>query len=150
MIPVIIGPFPVEEPQGETTEDEKKKTSEFENKPIETLETQASPRMTEIIDQEVKQQENRSVENISKKIIKMKRKVYREKYSAKAEKILKNWVMNNFYDPYPMPDEKIQLAKECGISINQVNSWFKNVRQLQSEIPCKFANDIEKALLSAH
>lgn len=150
LVPVIIGPFPVEKPQAEVIEDEKINTSEMESRAIETLETQASPRMAENIEQEATENEKRSVENPSKKIRKINKKVYREKYSAKAEKILKNWVMSNFYDLYPMPDEKVHLAKECGISINQVNSWFKNIRQLQSEIPCKFACDVEKALLNAH
>jgi len=156
MVPVIVGPFPVTEPQAEDssaiecTFDEKPQEKIIE---IKTPETEASPEALEInlreLEQEEMKKETRKIKDESKKIAKTK-KVYREKYSARSEKILKSWYMENFYDPYPMTEEKIQLAKECGISVNQVNSWFKNVRQIQAEIPCKFANDIEKALLNAH
>jgi len=63
-----------------------------------------------------------------------------------AEKVLKNWVMENYFDPYPMPSEKLILARECGINVNKINYWFKKARKRQADIPCRFSIEIERAL----
>ena len=42
---------------------------------------------------------------------------------------LKAWWSQNFIHPYPSEDEKIQLAQDTGLTLQQVNSWFKNARR---------------------
>jgi hypothetical protein len=76
-----------------------------------------------------------------------KQKRFLPRLPKKAEKVLNRWYVENYYDPYPMPNERVLLAKECGINVNQLNYWFKKARKRQSEVPCKFSIEIERALL---
>jgi hypothetical protein len=86
---------------------------------------------------------------LNKRSIKIRKfKTYIPKVPKKAEMVLKRWFMENYHDPYPMQHEKIMLAKECGITVSQVNNWFQNVRKRKEEIPCKFSQEIERALMS--
>lgn len=41
---------------------------------------------------------------------------------------LSKWLTDNFHNPYPTDQEKASLAKECGISTEQVGNWFINAR----------------------
>jgi len=98
-------------------------------------------------------EENHCVEvpkiNVHKTITKARRNIrFLPKLPKRAEKVLKNWIIENYYDPYPMPTEKLYLARECGISINQINYWFKKARKRQADIPCRFSIEIERALLN--
>ena len=42
------------------------------------------------------------------------------KIGKKAVTVLKNWLAENFQDPYPSFQEKIRLSKEAGITVKQV------------------------------
>ena len=44
----------------------------------------------------------------------------RAKPSAAARRRLDNWFTENYKNPYPTPEQKVQLARECGIAIKQV------------------------------
>lgn len=96
------------------------------------------------VENEVQETTRPVVQKNSRKIKKTKPDL--PKVPKKAEVVLKKWFMENFNDPYPMPNEKVMLAKECGMSINQISAWFKTVRQRQNKIPCKFSVEIERAL----
>lgn len=45
-----------------------------------------------------------------------------------AKNHLKKWLFANFNHPYPTEDQKAQLARETGLSHQQVNYWFINAR----------------------
>ncbi|XP_022769069.1 BEL1-like homeodomain protein 3 [Durio zibethinus] len=42
--------------------------------------------------------------------------------------ILRAWLFEHFLNPYPKDSEKIMLAKQTGLSRNQVANWFINAR----------------------
>jgi len=42
--------------------------------------------------------------------------------------ILRAWLFEHFLHPYPKESEKIMLAKQTGLSKNQVANWFINAR----------------------
>ncbi|KAH6103215.1 hypothetical protein HBI69_201440 [Parastagonospora nodorum] len=43
-----------------------------------------------------------------------------------ASNRLQTWLMGNMSNPYPSRDTKLALAQECGITENQVSTWFTN------------------------
>ncbi|KAG2698526.1 hypothetical protein I3843_07G154000 [Carya illinoinensis] len=45
-----------------------------------------------------------------------------------AVSILRAWLFEHFLHPYPKDSEKIMLAKETGLTRNQVANWFINAR----------------------
>ena len=53
----------------------------------------------------------------------------RMNFSAEAVETLKQWFAAHSSKPYPSEEEKIQLAKETGISVLQVTNWFINMRK---------------------
>ncbi|KAL9647375.1 hypothetical protein ABK040_011739 [Willaertia magna] len=58
------------------------------------------------------------------------RKTSTNRYLPKeAIQILKNWLFNNWNNPYPTTDTKRELAQECGINLKQVNNYFINARR---------------------
>lgn len=44
---------------------------------------------------------------------------------------LQSWLDANKHNPYPTADTKRSLARECGITEKQVNTWFTNARARQ-------------------
>lgn len=44
-------------------------------------------------------------------------------------KILKDWILTNIENPYPSKQVKKDLAESTGLSIEQVNTWFKHTRR---------------------
>ena len=108
--------------------------------------TRASEVQQDIEDLEETQLMRPAIQRNSLKIT--KQRVPLPKLPAKAEKILKRWFMENYYDPYPNSIERLNLAKDCGLEITQVNNWFKKARKIQADIPCKFSIEIERRLLS--
>ena len=52
----------------------------------------------------------------------------RRTFSKKASEILNAFYSSNHDNRYPSHDEKEILAKQCGISVIQVSTWFGNKR----------------------
>ncbi|KAJ4299804.1 homeodomain super [Kalmusia sp. IMI 367209] len=46
-----------------------------------------------------------------------------------ATAILKKWFADHRDSPYPTEDEKMELMRKCGLTINQVSNWFINARR---------------------
>lgn len=46
-----------------------------------------------------------------------------------ATRILKQWLVEHYNDPYPNAEEKLALAKFSGLTSNQVKTWFANARR---------------------
>jgi len=84
-------------------------------------------------------------------ILKKKIRKGKTKISKKALTILKNWLTENFQDPYPSHTEKVRLAGETGITLKQVQNWFTNARGRIWRRTCnqeKFSLQIEEKLLN--
>lgn len=45
-----------------------------------------------------------------------------------AGNVMKRWFLANLSHPYPTNQQKEELAREAGLTFNQVNNWFVNVR----------------------
>jgi len=45
-----------------------------------------------------------------------------------ARSHLDTWLSSHWHDPYPTPEEKLDLAEICSITVDQVNHWFINAR----------------------
>ncbi|KAK6120320.1 hypothetical protein DH2020_046011 [Rehmannia glutinosa] len=45
-----------------------------------------------------------------------------------AVTVLRSWLFEHFLHPYPTDTDKIMLAKQTGLSRNQVSNWFINAR----------------------
>ena len=43
--------------------------------------------------------------------------------------ILKQWFDEHASDPYPSPEEKVDLAEAVGMEIKQIEHWFTNQRK---------------------
>lgn len=53
----------------------------------------------------------------------------RRKYLPKhARELLMEWLMAHKDHPYPTAEEKEELARQCGITQEQVSNWFINAR----------------------
>ncbi|KAL3887836.1 hypothetical protein ACJMK2_000228 [Sinanodonta woodiana] len=48
--------------------------------------------------------------------------------TVESRRILNNWFDSHLEYPYPLEEEKKQLAEQCGITFAQVKSWFANKR----------------------
>ncbi|KAL3887855.1 hypothetical protein ACJMK2_000244 [Sinanodonta woodiana] len=48
--------------------------------------------------------------------------------TEESRMILNNWFESHLENPYPLEEEKKQLAEQCGITLVQVKSWFANKR----------------------
>ncbi|XP_004515685.1 BEL1-like homeodomain protein 9 [Cicer arietinum] len=46
----------------------------------------------------------------------------------RAVSVLRAWLFEHFLHPYPTDTDKIMLAKQTGLSRNQVSNWFINAR----------------------
>eukprot|EP01087_Luapelamoeba_hula_P011571 TRINITY_DN3155_c1_g2_i2.p1 TRINITY_DN3155_c1_g2~~TRINITY_DN3155_c1_g2_i2.p1 ORF type:complete len:469 (+),score=98.75 TRINITY_DN3155_c1_g2_i2:381-1787(+) len=52
----------------------------------------------------------------------------RRSLSRKATEVLNLWFFSHLNDPYPSDEEKMVLAAQCALTLNQVNNWFGNKR----------------------
>lgn len=52
----------------------------------------------------------------------------RTKLGDDARRILSKWFDDHYDNPYPTEAEKLQLAKECDLQLNQINNFFGNLR----------------------
>jgi hypothetical protein len=46
-----------------------------------------------------------------------------------ATNLLKKWVFENLFHPYPSEEAKKQLADQCGLNVQQISNWFINARR---------------------
>ncbi|MCD7458010.1 hypothetical protein HAX54_036863 [Datura stramonium] len=46
----------------------------------------------------------------------------------RAVTVLRAWLFDHFLHPYPTDSDKVMLAKQTGLSRNQVSNWFINAR----------------------
>ncbi|KAL3531764.1 hypothetical protein ACH5RR_005285 [Cinchona calisaya] len=46
----------------------------------------------------------------------------------RAVTVLRSWLFEHFLHPYPTDTDKLMLAKQTGLSRNQVSNWFINAR----------------------
>lgn len=88
----------------------------------------------------------KSEDNTDKTVAKGKHKLPKE-----ARQVLKSWFIEHIEDPYPSAEEKERLAKDAGINLKQVNTWFINkrgnsIRRLSQ--PEKFTQEIRKKLVT--
>ncbi|KAJ3275794.1 hypothetical protein HDV01_007261 [Terramyces sp. JEL0728] len=63
----------------------------------------------------------------------------RQNHTYKQNELLKDWMQAHRSNPYPSEEEKIQLMKETGLTLMQVNTWFINARRrfLIKSVPTK-------------
>lgn len=61
--------------------------------------------------------------------IKKKTKGKREKTSPASQKLLKEWLFSHSRCPYPTEDDKQNLCRMTGLSLQQLNNWFINARR---------------------
>lgn len=52
----------------------------------------------------------------------------RSSLSKLSKKLMHDWFEHNLHHPYPTEEEKESLAREGGITLEQVNNWFINTR----------------------
>jgi len=43
--------------------------------------------------------------------------------------ILKKWLFDHLFHPYPTEEEKSQLSLQTGLNLNQISNWFINARR---------------------
>jgi hypothetical protein len=43
--------------------------------------------------------------------------------------VLRVWLNSNLQHPYPTDEEKAQLMKQTGLTLNQISNWFINARR---------------------
>ena len=53
----------------------------------------------------------------------------RENLAHESKKILKEWLFDHRYNPYPTEIEKTKLASETNLTVVQINNWFINERR---------------------
>jgi len=46
-----------------------------------------------------------------------------------ATNLLKKWVFDHLFHPYPTEEEKNSLSLQTGLSLNQISNWFINARR---------------------
>jgi len=46
-----------------------------------------------------------------------------------ATNILKKWLFEHLFHPYPTEEEKSALAQQTGLTMNQISNWFINARR---------------------
>lgn len=71
------------------------------------------------------------------------------KLGGKARKILDAWFDAHFDSPYPTENEKLVLARECNLQLNQINNYFSNrrMRMKRKYIEFRNQNATRKSLL---
>lgn len=53
----------------------------------------------------------------------------RSNLPKKTVEILNNWLLNHLHNPYPSPQEKMELLEQTGLTKVQLSNWFINVRR---------------------
>jgi hypothetical protein len=53
----------------------------------------------------------------------------RSKLPSRATAILKQWLFENWYHPYPTDAQKRRLGEDTGLSVPKINNWFTNARR---------------------
>jgi len=46
-----------------------------------------------------------------------------------ATNLLKKWLFDHLFHPYPTEEEKSQLSLQTGLNLNQISNWFINARR---------------------
>ena len=75
----------------------------------------------------------------------------KQKLPKEARQVLKSWYVEHIEDPYPSHEEKERLAKDAGINLKQVKTWFINMRGnsvRKQNLPEKFTQEIRKKLVT--
>jgi len=65
-----------------------------------------------------------------------KQKRKRGKLPDSATNLLKQWILEHKYHPYPSEEEKSLMCVQTNLTMNQINNWFTNARRrfLQKQI----------------
>lgn len=53
----------------------------------------------------------------------------RQNYAFGVKKTLMSWLQSHKTNPFPTPDEKLELIECTGLSMIQINNWFINARR---------------------
>jgi hypothetical protein len=51
-------------------------------------------------------------------------------YPLETTSVLKKWLLDHLENPYLQYLDKVNLSRETGLSRNQVQNWFINVRKV--------------------
>jgi len=46
-----------------------------------------------------------------------------------ATNVLKKWLFDHLFHPYPTEEEKSVLGQQTGLTMNQISNWFINARR---------------------
>ena len=55
----------------------------------------------------------------------------RSNFPAEVTQVLRDWLDAHWSDPYPSPDEKAMLARQTGLTLEQISHWYINNRMRQ-------------------
>jgi len=58
-----------------------------------------------------------------------KKKRKRKNLPESSKNLLKKWLADHWFHPYPSNEEKLQLCEQTGISMHSLNHWFINARR---------------------
>ncbi|KAI6170236.1 Homeobox domain-containing protein [Aphelenchoides besseyi] len=90
-------------------------------------------RMLEIIQRkwsrfqiQLKQTTCENLVNLRHRLLDQRRK--RRNHSKKATEVLNHYFQTHISNPYPSEEDKLELARQCQITVNQVSNWFGNRR----------------------
>lgn len=77
-----------------------------------------------------------------------KRRRHNEPLNNMALEVMNNWYLSNSENPYPTKTQKEELAKQGGITLSQVKSWFANKRNRSNNTrPKKQKLEMEERLM---
>lgn len=77
-----------------------------------------------------------------------KRRRHNEPLSDRATQVMTDWYLSNSANPYPSKAVKEELARNGGISLAQVKSWFANKRNRSNNTrPKKQKQEMEERLM---
>jgi len=58
-----------------------------------------------------------------------KKKRKRKNLSEASKALLKKWLADHWFHPYPTNEEKLMLCEQTGITLHSLNHWFINARR---------------------
>jgi len=58
-----------------------------------------------------------------------KKKRKRKNLSDQSKNLLKKWLADHWFHPYPTNEEKLMLCEQTGITLHSLNHWFINARR---------------------
>lgn len=70
-----------------------------------------------------------SNQTVSNNKVTKKTSTKRSNLPKRTVEILNNWLLNHLHDPYPSPEEKMELLEQTGLTKVQLSNWFINVRR---------------------